>query len=267
MVQRAAPPDGFAARCTRVLFSPWARLTLLVLFLGAAAALMLLWQPQQLLTHHWPAYLSGPPAAAVYAVVYGVFTVAFVPRPVLNVAAGAVFGTGYGVASALAGTVIGAGLAFLLGRALGQRALRPLLRARWLQAADRQLSDHAFRSVLVIRFLPGVPFCASNYCASVSRMRLTPFLLATALGSLPNTAAYVIAGSRATSPTSPLFLVSVGVIVVPGLVAAVVAWRRRRQLPWRRRGSEPVMLASSSHSSDTADRPGPARAERLGDVA
>lgn len=115
--------------------------------------------------------------------------------------------------------MLGAGIAFGLGRILGQDALRPLLRARWLKAADGQLSRHGFRTMMMARLFPGVPFWAANYCAAVSRMGWLPFLLATALGSIPNTAAYAVAGARASAPTSPAFLIAMGFIALPALVA------------------------------------------------
>ncbi|MFE1586663.1 TVP38/TMEM64 family protein [Streptomyces sp. NPDC059402] len=223
------PPTGLA-RVTRVLLSPWSRLSLLVALLASAATTVVLFQPQQLLTDGWPPQLGGAAAALAYAVAYGLCTVAFVPRPLLNLAAGALFGSQLGLASALAGTVLGSGIAFCLGRVLGQEALRPLLRGKWLKAADGQLSRHGFRTMLAMRLFPGVPFAASNYCAAVSRMGLLPFLLATGLGSIPNTAAYVVAGARASTPTSPAFLIALACIALPGLAGAVVAWRKRHRL-------------------------------------
>lgn len=150
-------PTGFAARVTRVLLSPWSRLSLLVALLVSAATTVVLFQPQQLLTNGWPPQLGGAAAAVAYAVAYGLCTVAFVPRPLLNLAAGALFGSQLGLASALAGTVLGAGVAFCLGRVLGQEALRPLLRGKWLKAADGQLSRHGFRTMLAMRLFPGCP--------------------------------------------------------------------------------------------------------------
>jgi uncharacterized membrane protein YdjX (TVP38/TMEM64 family) len=228
-----AVPAGPAGRVTRVLLSPWSRLSLLVALLASAATAVLLFQPQQLLTNGWPPQLGGAAAALAYAVAYGLCTVAFVPRPLLNLAAGALFGWQLGLASSLAGTVLGAGVAFCLGRVLGQEALRPLLRGKWLKAADGQLSRHGFRSMLAARLFPGVPFAAANYCAAVSRMGLLPFLLATGLGSVPNTVAYAVAGARASSPTSPAFLIALACIALPGLAGAVVAWRKRHQLRGR----------------------------------
>ncbi|EGX56996.1 integral membrane protein [Streptomyces zinciresistens K42] len=223
-------PAGFAARCTRALLSPWSRLSLLVVLLAAAGSSVLLFEPQKLLSQGWPPQAEGAAAIALFAVAYALVTVAFVPRPLLNLAAGALFGSQAGLAAAMAGTVLGAGIAFGMGRLLGQDALRPLLRGRVLKAADGQLSRHGFRSMLAMRLFPGIPFWATNYAAAVSRMGYAPFLLATALGSVPNTAAYVVAGARASTPTSPVFLIALAGIAVPALAGLVVAWRKRHHL-------------------------------------
>lgn len=224
----AATPDGLATRRARVLFSPWFRLALLVALLVGAAGAALIWEPQQFLDRVRQPRTSGASAAVFFAFAYALCTTAFLPRPFLNLAAGALLGSQVGSAAALAGTVLGAGIAFGLGRLLGQGALRPLLRARWLSAADRQLSRHGFRSTLALRLFPGIPFAAANYCAAISRMGWLPFLLATGLGSVPNTVAYVIAGARASTPASPAFLVSAAFIVVSTLGGAVIAWHRNR---------------------------------------
>ncbi|MFJ8669867.1 TVP38/TMEM64 family protein [Streptomyces sp. NPDC093600] len=224
------PPGSLALRCSRALLSPWSRLSLLAVLLLSAATTVVLYEPQRLLAAGWPPQVSGAGAVVLFGLAYGLCTAAFVPRPILNLAAGALFGTQAGLVAAVAGTVLGAGISFTLGRLLGQDALRPLLRGRWLKVVDGQLSRHGFRSMLAIRLFPGIPFAAANYCAAVSRMGYAPFLLATGLGSIPNTAAYVVAGSQAGSPTSPAFLISMGFIVVSGLVAAVVAWRKRHGL-------------------------------------
>ncbi|AZM88087.1 MULTISPECIES: TVP38/TMEM64 family protein [Streptomyces] len=213
-----------------LLLAPMARLALLVVLLVAAGACVLLYEPQRLLSQGWPPGLPVGTGVLLFAGAYGVCTAAFVPRPLLNLAAGAVFGSQFGLIAAVGGTVVGAGLAFGLGRIMGQEALRPYLRGRWLEAADGQLSRHGFRSVLAVRIFPGVPFAAANYLAAVSRCGWLPFLLATALGTVPNTAAYVIAGASASSPGSPAFLVSFGFIALSGTAAAAVAWRKRHRL-------------------------------------
>lgn len=219
-----------AVRCSRLLLSPWARFGLLVAVLGAAIGAAVAWEPQRLLTHGWPPQTSGTTTAViVFAVAYGLATVAFVPRPLLNAAAGALYGIHAGLPAAIGGTVLGAGLAFLLGRFLGRDAVRPLLRGKFVLSLDRQLSRHGFRSTLALRLFPGVPFAAANYAAAISRIRLTPFLTATAAGSAANTAAYVVAGSRAASPTSPAFLLALGFLGVTGVAATALARRSSRK--------------------------------------
>ncbi|MEU1374653.1 TVP38/TMEM64 family protein [Streptomyces triculaminicus] len=244
MLDTAVPSPGLAARCVRALRSPWFRLGLLLALLGGAVAGVLVLRPERLLTGGWPTHLSGGSALVLFAAAYGLCTAAFVPRPVLSIAAGALFGAPLGTAAAVVGTVLGSAVSFGLGRLLGQEALRPLLRGRWLKAADRQLSRHGFRSMLAIRLFPGVPFAAANYCAAVSRMGWLPFLLATGVGVVPTTAAYVIAGSHATSPTSVPFLGAMAFIAVTGIAAVVVAWCRRGRGRAGRGGSDGSSLKS-----------------------
>ncbi|GHF30122.1 TVP38/TMEM64 family protein [Streptomyces mashuensis] len=230
MLDTAVPPPGPTGRRARALLSPWVRLGVLAVLLCGAVVAVIALRPERLLADGW----AGQPGAAsvvVFAAAYGLCTAAFVPRPVLNVAAGALFGAPMGTAAAVVGTVLGSGVSFGLGRLLGQSALRPLLRGRWLRAADRQLSRHGFRSMLALRLFPGLPFAAISYCAAVSRMGWGSFLLATGVGTAPNTAAYVIAGSHATSPTSLPFLAASGFLAVTGAAAVIVAWRRKGRLP------------------------------------
>ncbi|WP_052488518.1 TVP38/TMEM64 family protein [Streptomyces sp. 150FB] len=248
---------GIAVRCSRVLLSPWSRFSFLIVVLGAATAVVLLLEPQRFLSDGWPTRVSGGTAVALFAVAYGLCSFAFFPRPLLNLAAGAVFGSQLGLLAAIVGTVLGASISFALGRFLGQEALRPLLRGRLLKAADGQLSRHGFRSMMAIRLFPGIPFAAANYCAAVSRMRWGPFVLATAIGSVPNTAAYVIAGSEAGSPTSPAFLAASGFIVLTGLGAAILAWRKRRHLGGRpARADSPQGPSGAAESQVAAGRDG-----------
>nr|WP_322974634.1 VTT domain-containing protein [Actinacidiphila epipremni] len=220
-------PSG-VLRVSRVLVSPWGRFAVLVAVLAAAGAVVVAWRPQRLMTAHgWQPHASGLAAVLLFALAYGLCTVAFVPRPLLNAAAGALYGIHAGLPAAVGGTVLGAGLAFVLGRFLGRDALRPLLRGRVALSLERQLSTHDFRSTLAMRLFPGVPFAAANYAAAVSRARLLPFLTATAAGCTANTAAYVAAGSRAASPTSPVFLLALGFLAVTALGALAVTRTRR----------------------------------------
>ncbi|GAA0671284.1 hypothetical protein GCM10010193_24400 [Kitasatospora atroaurantiaca] len=205
--------------------APRLRLALLLAVLAAAAGSLLLWDPTQLLAAGAPGLWRLPAFLAVYALA----TLAFVPKPALNAAAGLLLGVGQGLPLAVAGTTLGAVVAFGLGRALGRDALRPLLKARALAALDRRLTEQGFRSVLLLRLIPGIPFQAANYGAAFSGVRAAPFAAATALGVVPGTAAYVVAGASADSPGSPAFLVSASVIALMGALSLASLWRSSRR--------------------------------------
>ncbi len=199
--------------------------------LAAAAGSLFLWNPRRLLTQG----LLAPDVPAVWAglgfvLVFAIGTLAFFPKPVLNVAAGVFFGIPAGLVLAVAGTTLGAVLAFALGRGLGREALQPFLRGKVLGVLDRRLTEQGFRSVFLLRVVPGVPFQAVNFAAAFSGVRLRSFAAATALGVLPGTAAYVVAGSSASSPTSPAFLISAGVMVALAVLTLGSMWRSRRAI-------------------------------------
>ncbi|GAA3075409.1 hypothetical protein GCM10020254_19150 [Streptomyces goshikiensis] len=71
-----------------LLLAPRTRLSLLVLLLAAAGACVLLYEPQRILSEGWPPGLPVGAAALLFAAAYGLCTAAFVPRPLLNLAAG-----------------------------------------------------------------------------------------------------------------------------------------------------------------------------------
>ncbi|MFF0250692.1 TVP38/TMEM64 family protein [Streptosporangium sandarakinum] len=223
-----APPVP-SRGAARLLLSPWARLALLVLLVGAAAGAVLLWEPQRSLTSGAGGLASGVWAGPAFVAVYALGTFAFVPKPALSAAAGALFGIAYGLPLAVAGTTAGAVAAFAAARLLGRDALRPLLRGRVLTALDRRLTRHGFGGVLALRLLPGVPFAAVNFGAALSGVRPGPFTAATLLGTVPGNAVYVAAGASASAPASPVtWIVGAGCAV---LLGAVPLWRaavRRR---------------------------------------
>ncbi|WP_371501990.1 VTT domain-containing protein [Kitasatospora sp. NBC_00374] len=202
--------------------SAWLRLALLLAVLAALACSLLLWDPAAVLSR-----AGGPWRLPIATVVYAVGTLAFVPKPALNAAAGLLLGMVQGLALAVVATTLGAVLAFWLGRALGRDAIRPLIRTRWLTALDQRLTEQGFRSVLLMRIVPGLPFQAANYGCALSGVRFWPYTWATLLGVAPGTAAYVVAGASAGSPTSPAFLISAAVIVLMCAISVVTLWRAR----------------------------------------
>ncbi|WP_354638457.1 TVP38/TMEM64 family protein [Kitasatospora camelliae] len=202
--------------------SRWLRLGVLIALLCCAAGSLLLWDPADVL-----AAAAGPWRVPIVLAVYTLGTVAFVPRPALNTATGLLLGAVQGIPVAVAASTVGAAVAFGLGRSLGRDALRPMLRHRLFERLDRRITEQGFRTALLLRLIPGPPFQAVNYACAVSGVGYRPFVAATAIGVVPNTAAYVTAGASAGSPTSPAFLASAAVIALMSLFSVYSLWKAR----------------------------------------
>ena len=86
--------------------------------------------------------------------------------------------------------------------------------------ADR-LRRNAFETVLTMRFL-FLPYDLVNYLAGFLRVRYVPFILATVLGSLPGTVAFVLFGASTDGDFSDgLPSVNAGVLVASVAIFAL----------------------------------------------
>ena len=119
-------------------------------------------------------------------------------------------------------------VAFGLSRALGRSAAARLAGTR-LSRVDDLMVERGFVSILLGRLLPLMPFVVVSYGAGLTAVRLTPYLLATALGIVPGTVVQVGIGASAggvlSAATTLTVLPAVGVALAG---AGGYAWRRRR---------------------------------------
>jgi uncharacterized membrane protein YdjX (TVP38/TMEM64 family) len=176
------------------------------------------------------AVVAGSPALAVGAI--AVLAVALFPRAGVAVVAGVVFGPPLGTTYVLAGTMLGAAVAFGVGRVLGREYLDRLTTRRGresrLARLDGWLGRRAFLVVVCARLLPVVPFGLLNYGFGATRIRVGTFLAGTAVGILPSTFLYAVVGSAASDPTSPLFLASAGLTAALAAGGVVIVGRAHR---------------------------------------
>jgi uncharacterized membrane protein YdjX (TVP38/TMEM64 family) len=114
----------------------------------------------------------------------------FIPRTVLAVAAGLLFGVIMGVVWATAGSVLGAVAGFLIARYIngGWFSLEsvPKLGPILLRA-----EKGGWRAVTALRLIPVIPHSLANYALGLTRLKLGDYTLGSFLGQLPMTIAYV----------------------------------------------------------------------------
>ncbi|MGB8713841.1 MAG: TVP38/TMEM64 family protein, partial [Onishia taeanensis] len=134
----------------------------------------------------------GPPALVglmILTVVVGP-----IPTMVVSVAAGMVYGPGWGFLISMVGALMGATLSFWIARILGQPVIERFTRSH-LALCERCSDRLLFGVVLLARLIPVVSFALVSYGAGLTAMTTRRFLLATALGMSPMTFFYVMAGT------------------------------------------------------------------------
>lgn len=117
----------------------------------------------------------------------GVFALACIfalPASVFVIAAGFIWGWAWGLAYAMVGGLIGAVASFYIGQFVGEGLLDRFGRIGRMVA--KQVDHAGFRSLLVLRNIPGIPFAVLNYGAGVARVRFRDFFAATAIGVAPS---------------------------------------------------------------------------------
>jgi uncharacterized membrane protein YdjX (TVP38/TMEM64 family) len=156
------------------------------------------------LTWHWrgvfdpltlTALLAGNPFAPLgFIALHVAASLFFVPRTVLAIAAGLVFGGWWGPVWAALGSLAGAVAGYLVARYLysGFVERADPTRLRMLLA---RADNGGWRMVAVVRLLPLIPHSLTNYAFGLTRVSLAPYAIGSLLGQLPLTIAYADLGA------------------------------------------------------------------------
>jgi uncharacterized membrane protein YdjX (TVP38/TMEM64 family) len=133
-------------------------------------------------------------AVATFVAIYVAAVALSIPgATILTIIGGILFGWLVGALAAIVGATIGATIVFRIARgACGESILR---RAGPLASKLAEgFREDAFHYLLFLRLVPVFPFWLVNLAPAVVGVRLTTFVLATALGIIPGTFAYALVG-------------------------------------------------------------------------
>jgi len=149
-----------------------------------------LFDPQRLTT----TIADNPIAPLVFLFAQVAASLFFVPRTVLAVAAGLLFGMWWGLLWAALGSLGGAVAGFLVSRYL-HTGLRWHADPARLGALFRYAEGGGWRMVAVVRLVPIIPHSLTNYALGLTRVRLGAYAWGSLLGQLPLTVAFVDLGA------------------------------------------------------------------------
>jgi uncharacterized membrane protein YdjX (TVP38/TMEM64 family) len=172
----------------------------------------------------------GSVGILAFIVIYNLATLFLVPASLLTVGGGAIYGLWWGSAYVLVAALMGAVIAFMIGR-YGARSLllRILQKHPHLQRLDAALGQKGLQIVLLTRLSPLLPFNLMNYLFGVSRIPLKDYVIGS-VGILPGTIMYVYIGAVAADLTildmnqslDPQLALTQLVIKCMGLFATVI---------------------------------------------
>lgn len=252
-----APVPSFAARRLRWLaLGAWA--------LGLAAYVMTVVRtgnsPLDVLLALGEFLRAHPLGALAYLLAYAARPLLLFPATLLTVGAGVLYGPLAGVGLVLLGSNLSAAVAYGLGRSLGAELAGRALAHPRLVGMARRLRANAFEAVLTLRFL-FAPYDAVNYVSGTLRLPLKPFVLATAIGSLPGTLVFVFFGAglgdlsaleAGRLPTPDLQLLAASAVLFVTSLALARVWRAREA---RRSRAPTAPRAEAAAARDKVEAP------------
>lgn len=135
-----------------------------------------------------------------------------IPSSLVMILSGAAFGTVWGAALSLVGSIGGEWLGFELVRRYGKRASAKIVGDDEIEQLSRVFQKHGAMAVVVTRALP-VVMETTSVVAGLSAMRRSTFLIASLLGTAPIVFVYAYAGavSRETNSIVPAVVMLIAV--------------------------------------------------------
>ena len=167
----------------------------------------------------------------IFALIYIIATVAFMPGSILTLGAGVIFGVIQGSIYVFIGATIGATAAFLVGRYLARNWVSQKIAGNQkFKAIDEAVGREGLKIVLLTRLSPVFPFNLLNYAFGITGVSLRDYFFGS-VGMIPGTIMYVYIGSLAGSiatigateqPTNPTIEWAIRIIGFIATVAVTV---------------------------------------------
>ena len=149
------------------------------------------------------------------------------PAEIIALANGMVYGPLWGAVITWTGAMLGASVAFGLGRALGRPFVMRVLSERHQSALANWSREQGGLALLASRLVPVIAFNLINYAAALTHISWWTFLWATGLGILPLTILLSVLGENVLDMSAWVWLLLAALAVLSWL--ALHYWRSVRR--------------------------------------
>lgn len=135
-------------------------------------------------------------SSLIFVILYALVVAFSIPiSPVLNIAGGFFFGTLLGGLYAVAGSTLGALVAFLTVRYVLRDAMQKKF-GHALKTFNREFTERGYSYLLFLQLLPITPFAIITIVSSLSPISWFTFAWTTAVGVAPGAFVYAFAGRK-----------------------------------------------------------------------
>jgi uncharacterized membrane protein YdjX (TVP38/TMEM64 family) len=175
------------------------------------------------------------PAVVLFILIYVLQTSFSLPgATIMTLAGGFLFGSLWGPLYVNIGATTGATLAFLAARYLFHQWVERKFGDR-LGPIQDGFAKNAFSYLLTLRLIPFFPFFLVNLLSGLTRVKVSTYVVATAVGIIPGSAVYAFAGRQLGTINSLSELVSPRLLLAFSLLGLLmlipVIYRRLTETP------------------------------------
>ena len=168
-------------------------------------------------------------APLAYIGMFVVLPAFFFPVAVLALAGGLLFGLWKGAVYTFIGAVLNCSLRFWMARHVGRKQIEALIQKRlspqWQRRLARLGGRDGFLFLIILRLIPAVPYNLINYAFGLTGMPYGTYILASSIGIIPGTFAFINIGDKVLDVTSPDFWIAIGLLVLLMLVTTLMGKR------------------------------------------
>ena len=129
------------------------------------------------------------------------------------------------------GATLGATLAFLIARYFARSFFEDIVERKYpkIRDYDEKLEKNGFMTVLIFRLIPLFPFNGLNFALGLTKVKTRDYFLATLIGIIPGTFAYVYLGNSIAEMNYTNIIYAIVLIVILSLSFKIYNSRKKNK--------------------------------------